>query len=88
MVANIACLLLHRMTMDIVCKRTSAIVGSFRQAYDLEACFVLTGPLAVAVQACGLPPGEKARGIKDTDLEIIRQGLRWDAVHMLLLYCW
>ena len=95
MVAKIACLLLHRLTMDLICTRTPASVGTFRQSYDVQACLVLTGSLAEAVQACGLPPGEKAHGIKDKDLEKIRQGLRWDVGHMLLLllpllllYCW
>jgi hypothetical protein len=61
-----------RLTMYVKCKRSTAKVGMFRQAYDVEGGMAMTGALAKAVQACGLPPGEKAHSIGAEQITMLR----------------
>ena len=73
-VAKLTAVHMHvcRLTMYMRCKRSSGKVGIFRQAYDVEAGMAMTGALAKAVQACGLPPGEKAHSIGAEQMTTVR----------------
>jgi hypothetical protein len=58
--------------LELSCKVTEGEVGTFRQAYDVEARLILTRDLADAVRASGLPAGEKARSLTAANLQTLR----------------